>query len=85
MAMACLNLSGKTHSRRERFMILVIGLRRTSNHSLIMKVGQRSNSYDLVGDLDGNLLTSSSVNGKRKEVGVCGGQPGLTRQSDTDY
>ena len=32
-------------------MMLVIGVRRTSRHSLIMKVGQGSNSHDLVGDI----------------------------------
>ena len=63
MTIACLNLSGKTNSQRERFMMLVIGVRRTSMHSLMMKVGQGSKSKDLVGDLDMSFLTSSSVNG----------------------
>ena len=48
---------------RERFIMLVIGVRKTSRHSLIMKVGQGSKSHDLVGDLDMSFLTSSSVNG----------------------
>ena len=34
-----------------RFMMLMIGVRRTSRHSLMMKVGQGSKSHDLVGDL----------------------------------
>ena len=45
------------------FMMLVIGVRRTSRHSLMMKVVQGSKSHDLVGDLDMSFLTSSSVNG----------------------
>ena len=63
MTIACFNLSEKTPSRRERFMMLVIGMRRTSRHSLIMKVGQGSKSHDQVGDLDMSFLTSSLVNG----------------------
>ena len=39
---ACLNLSGKIPSISDRLMVLVIGVRRTSRHSLMMKVGQGS-------------------------------------------
>ena len=69
MTIACLNLSGKTPSRRERFKMLVIEVRRTSRHSLMMKVGQGSKSHDLVGDLDMSILTSSLVNGWKETSG----------------
>ena len=69
MTIACLNLSGKTPSRRERFMMLVIRVRRTSRLSLMMKVGQGSKSHDLVEDLDMSFLTSSSVNGWKETSG----------------
>ena len=58
---ACLNLSGKTPSASDMLMMLVIGIRRTSRHSLMMKVGQGSSSQDLVGDLDMSFPTSSLV------------------------
>ena len=58
---ACLN--------RDRLIMLVIGVRRTSMHSLTMKVGQCSKSQDLVGDFDKRFLTSSSVNGRKEREG----------------
>ena len=62
---------GKTPSQRERFMMLVIGVRRTSRHSLVVRtsrhslmveVRQGSKSHDFVADLDMSFLKSSSVN-----------------------
>ena len=49
-------------------MILVIGVRRTSRHSLMIKVGQGSKSHEFVGDLDMSFLTSSSVKGWKREM-----------------
>ena len=39
-----------------------IGVRRTSRHSLMIRVGQGSKSHDFVGDFDMRFLTFSSVN-----------------------
>ena len=59
MTMERLNLSGKTSSWWERFMILVIEVRGTSRPSLVTKFGQGSKSNDFVGDLDMSILISS--------------------------
>ena len=82
MTKASLNLSGKTPLSSGRLMMLVIGVRRTSRHSLMMKVGQDSKSQDLVGDLDMSYPASSSVNG-RKERNGRGVEFSLTSPSDT--
>ena len=70
VTIACLNLSGKTPSRREMLLMMVIGVMRTSRYSLMMKVGQGSKPHYLAGDLNMSFLTSSLVNGwKQVEVG----------------
>ena len=51
-------------------MILVIGVRMASRHSLMIKVGQGSKSHDFVGDLDISSLHPLWLTVGRKEVKV---------------
>jgi hypothetical protein len=57
--MPCFRLEGKAPVERERLMMSVIGITRTTKHYLSSCVGSGSKEHDIVGDDSISLVTSA--------------------------
>ncbi len=65
--MPCFRLEGKAPVERERLMMSVIGLTRTTRHFLSSCVGSGSKEHDFTGD-DSISLVTSAVDSKLEQV-----------------